>query len=230
MGRWGWLPDDLGVVGNLLQTAVILGLSAAIFEEGGRYLAFRFWAKDARRWGQGLMMGAGHGGIEAMLLGLVGLINVGVLFGISKGAFISLIPIEQMALVEQQIEAMFGLPWSMTLLGAVERVFAISFHLSASLMVMQAVGRGKIKWLLAAVGWHTLLNGVAVFTAVSYTPLIAEAALGIIALFSLLIIYKLRSTDPAEPEPEPLPDIEPLLIARKPISAKHLEKSRYDKN
>ncbi len=233
MGRWGWLPDDLESLGNLVLTAVILGLSAAIFEEMGRYLAFRFWAKDARSWGKGLMMGAGHGGVEAILLGFIGLINVGVLYGMSKGSFLSLIPIEQMALVEQQIESLFTLPWYMTLLGAVERVFAICFHLSASLMVMQAVNYGKIRWLLAAIGWHALLDGVAVFTAVKYTPLIAEAAIGILALFSLLIIYKLRTADPIEPEPEPLPDIkslsaiEALQLKKKTISAEHLEDSRY---
>ena len=227
LSRLGWIPDDLDSWGNLLLTAVILGLSAGLFEEGGRYLAFRFWAKDARRWGQGLMIGAGHGGIEAILLGFAGLINISVLFGMSKGSFLSLIPIEQMALVEQQIEATFTFPWYFTLLGAAERIFAICLHLSASLMVMQAVNRGKIRWLLAAIGWHALSNGVAVVMVVKTTPLATEVAIGIIALFSLLIIIKLRSADPEEPAPEPLPDIEPLQLKRKSITAEDLEKSRY---
>jgi uncharacterized membrane protein YhfC len=65
----GWA--DMTSTGSLIGASALLGLSAGIFEEGARYLMYRFWAKKARSWDEALMIGAGHGGVEAILLGLL---------------------------------------------------------------------------------------------------------------------------------------------------------------
>src|SRR5215212_5914038 len=73
----GLVPTPPATYGPL-YSAVILGLSAGVCEEVARYLVYRYWLKDARHWRQALMFGAGHGGIEAILLGglaLLGAIN-----------------------------------------------------------------------------------------------------------------------------------------------------------
>ena len=56
--------------------AVFYGLSAGLFEEIARYLTYRFWLKDSQNWKSGLMFGAGHGGIEAMILGALALLSL----------------------------------------------------------------------------------------------------------------------------------------------------------
>ena len=200
--RTGWLPDSVETTGNLVITAVFFGLSAGVFEETARYLAYRFWAKDACTWKQGMMMGAGHGGIEAMLLGLLGLINTSILLGMRNGVMLEIVPVEQMALVEQQIAAIFGLPWYMTLLGVVERIFAICFHLSASLLVMQVFVRRQHRWLWLAVGWHTLLDATAVFAVVKWGALAAEGIIGVLAAISVGIIWWSWRVEPDEKEDE----------------------------
>jgi uncharacterized membrane protein YhfC len=72
---------------NLLIIAGFLGLSAGFFEESARYVVYRWWARDARTWSQGLMLGAGHGGIESILLGFLLAINVAALAGVRAGRF-----------------------------------------------------------------------------------------------------------------------------------------------
>ena len=61
-------PRGGAVTGNLWLYALFGGTMAGIFEECGRWAAFRL----TRRWSRGpedaLMYGAGHGGIEAALL------------------------------------------------------------------------------------------------------------------------------------------------------------------
>jgi uncharacterized membrane protein YhfC len=223
----GWLPNDLSSWWGLGITAVFFGLSAGLFEESARYVTLRFWATDDRNWRSGMMLGAGHGGIEAMLLGLIGLINFAVLLGLKNGALLNIVSAAELPLVELQIETMFGLPWHMTLLGAVERLFALSFHLSASLLVMQVFVRGQTRWLFAAVGWHTLLNAVAVIGAVRWTPLMTEGMIGILALISFGIIYVLRGSAIEEPALVPLPDPEPIRIKKGDVTADMLDKSRY---
>ncbi len=47
--------------------ALVIGLSAGIFEESARYLLIRLWPRPERRWENAMMFGAGHGGLEAIL-------------------------------------------------------------------------------------------------------------------------------------------------------------------
>jgi uncharacterized membrane protein YhfC len=68
---------------------------------------------------------------------------------------------EQWPIVQAQIENLFNTPWYLTWAGALERVFAVTFHLAASCLVLQAVVHGRPRYYLAAVAWHTLLNGLA---------------------------------------------------------------------
>src|SRR3970040_1170087 len=64
--------------------APLLGLSAGVFEEGARWLGYRFWIRKARTWPQGLVFGSGDGGAGAVFfwfLALATLIQLVVLRG-----------------------------------------------------------------------------------------------------------------------------------------------------
>ncbi|MBK8901601.1 MAG: YhfC family intramembrane metalloprotease [Anaerolineaceae bacterium] len=221
----GWFSPT-----NLPLYALFLGLSAGTFEGVARYLTFRFWARDARSWRQGLMVGAGHGGIEAILLGVLGLINFVILLGLKNGYFqgiLASVPQDQLHLVEQQIEAMFGVsPW-MALFGALERVFALMLHLAASLLVMQALVRGQCRWLLAAIGWHALIDGTLVYVVSQWGIVWAETVLGGMSLVSLAIIFLLRMPEPTAVPLEPLPELKSIQPAPLASTAEMLERSKY---
>ena len=225
--RSGILPENLSIVTNLVIVALFLGLSAGVFEEGARYLAYRYWARDARTWGKGLMLGAGHGGVESIIVGLLGGINFVALAAMRSGALLEQMPAEQLPLVEAQIEALFATPLHLALLGAVERVFALTAHLALSLMVMQVFTRGRIRWLLAAILWHTLLNAVAVFAINTWNAVVSEALIGVIALLSLGLIFWLREPEPIEEELEPLPEAGPAPPLAAKVTEEALDRSRY---
>ena len=214
--------------GNLVLFSVFLGLSAGTFESVARYLAFRFWAKDARSWGQGLAVGAGHGGVEAILLGVIGVLNFTILLGLKNGYFqgiLASVPEDQLFLVDEQINALFGVPASMALLGAVERVFALLLHLSASLLVMQVFVRRQLRWLGAAILWHAIFDGGAVYIVSIWGAIPAEIALGLLSFASLGIIFWLRSPEPAAEQLEPLPELNPLAPLE--TSTETLDRSKY---
>jgi uncharacterized membrane protein YhfC len=221
--KWQWVDAN-----NLVFYALFLGLSAGSFEGIARYLAFRFWAKEARSWGAGLMVGAGHGGIEAILLGVLGILNFTILFGLREGHFqgiLASVPEDQLYLVDEQISALFGIPASLALLGAVERVFALLLHLSASLLVMQHFLRRQLRWLAAGILWHAAIDGVLVYVVVQWGAITAEIVLGGMSLISLGMIFWLRQPEPVAPALVPLPDLKPLTpLAR---SGDSLERSKY---
>ncbi|VAW32287.1 hypothetical protein MNBD_CHLOROFLEXI01-2642, partial [hydrothermal vent metagenome] len=188
--RLKWIDPE-----NLIFFALFLGLSAGLFEEIARYLVYRYWAKDARSWGKGLMLGVGHGGIEAILIGVVGLINFTILLGLKNGYFAGIlasVPEDQLFLVDEQINALFGVPVSMALLGVTERIFAMMFHLSASLLVMQVFVRQQVRWLGAAIVWHALLNAFAVYSISIWGAIPTEIGLGLFGFVSVGLIFWLH--------------------------------------
>lgn len=193
----------------MILVGLALGLSAGIFEEVARYLVFRHWAKDARDWASGLMVGAGHGGIEAIIFGVLAAIGIVNVYLILSGSLDALLPAEataqageQLAAAQEQVNELVNGPRYVLLLGAVERLFALTLHLSLSLMVLQVFLRKNIGWLLAAIGWHTVVNAAAVAGQLSgWEPLSIEMLIGATAVFSLFIIFWLRKP-PIQKPPE----------------------------
>jgi uncharacterized membrane protein YhfC len=222
----GLLPQDTAVVANLLLLSIFLGLSAGLFEEVARYLAYRFWARSARAWSQGLMLGAGHGGIEAILLGLLAGVNFAVLLVAQRGGLAAILPPEALAEATAYYALIFEMPRYLLLFGALERLFALALHLAASLLVMQVFVRGQWRWLFFAIGWHALLNAVAVFVNAQWGAVAAEVALGLLSLGSLAIIFGLRPPAMA-PEPEPLPAPPPPRPQPARLDDEALERSKY---
>jgi uncharacterized membrane protein YhfC len=222
----GVLPDSLETTANLLIVAGFLGLSAGVFEETARYLMYRFWAKDARSWSRGLMLGAGHGGIEAILLGALAAVGIiGLVMTANNEAVMSTIPADQQALITESLAGILDQPWYALLLGAVERVFAIAAHLALSILVLQVFLRGSIRWLFLAIGYHALFNMIAVVAVSRVGPYATEGLLGLFSLMSLLIIFKFRTPEPEPVEPEPLPEV--ITPALQPTD-EAIERSRFN--
>lgn len=214
---------------------LLLGLSAGVFEEVARYAMFRWWARDARSWEQGLLAGAGHGGMEAILLGVLVLLTFVNLSAARHADLAALVPAEELSLAQAQVEAYWSAPWPLTLMGALERLFTLPFHLAASLLVMQAfLRRGGLGWLGLAILWHALINAGVVFAAIQGGPYLAEGLLGLLALLNLGLIFWLRRSSPQPPNPPPpipqSPNHQPLhppSSTPQPLHPEDLEQTRY---
>jgi uncharacterized membrane protein YhfC len=218
--------------------ALALGLSAGLFEEIARYLVYRLWIKEARTWPQALMFGAGHGGVEAIIVGvLAGLTAINIVVLSQTDLSTLAVTPEQLAEIERDMAVVLSYPWFYPLLGALERVFAMTFHLSAAVLVLQAVRRRNLLWLAAAILWHALLNALTIYVLVSAGPVrgpyLSEAALAVMALASLGILLALRDPAPAPSEADlppapPLPPPGPAAPLEPPeVTAEALEKTRY---
>jgi uncharacterized membrane protein YhfC len=219
--------EPLSAITQLAIIAIFLGLSAALFEEGSRFIGYRFWAKDARTWGKGMMLGAGHGGAEAIILGVLVAINTVFLVAWRYDRFTTLIPAEQEPLIAASLDNFFSAPWYATVLGAIERIFAIILHLSLSLAVMMAFVKRQPLWFAAAIVWHALADALAVFSVAMWGAYAAEALIAAMALVSLTFILRLRQPEPEIVDPDPFipPEVKPML--RMEVSADKLDGSKY---
>jgi uncharacterized membrane protein YhfC len=112
------------------------------------------------------MLGAGHGGAEAIILGLL-----------AGFALLQSAPAGQ------------GL---MPLLGTAERIFALADHLALSVLVLQVFVGGRWHWLVIAIGWHGLLDGVTFYASRHVSTLAVEGILAGFGVVSVAIVVALR--------------------------------------
>jgi len=148
----------LTVSNNIWLMGLVGGFFAGLFEESGRYLAFKTVLRKKRgNDANGLMYGAGHGGIEAVILLSASMI-VNVIFSLQFNAGIP--SVLGTASAGQQLIAM---PSWMFLVGAVERISAVALHVSLSVLVWFAAKNNKRFWLFPlAILLHLVVDMAAV--------------------------------------------------------------------
>lgn len=180
----------------------IAALTAGLFEEGGRWLVYRFLVPpEQRHWRNGLMLGAGHGGVESIGIGLL------ALSGFVSYLALALLPAEALAGQPGVAEArrqFAQMPGWLPLLGAWERLGTLVIHLAFSVLVLQAFRRGPLWWWYALAA-HTLvdlttvglLQGTKEIWGSTAALLATEGLVAVYALLALAIIRKLRD-EPGE--------------------------------
>lgn len=218
------LPAEAALIFN----AVFLGLSAGLFEELFRYGMFRWWLKDARSWRKGVLVGVGHGGIEAVIFGGLALLALIQLTAARNMDLSSVYTGSTLELAQQQVNTYWSAPWYAAILGAVERLFTIPIQISLAVLVLQGFIRNQKRWLWLAVGYHALVDAVAVYALSKISMYWVEAIVGGFALISLAIIFLLKKPEP-EIQEEPTaaaPAVQAALPEIDPSDA-NLEKSKY---
>jgi len=196
---------------HLPFNALVLGLTAGLCEETARYAGYRWLAKKARAYRDALMLGAGHGGTEAIILGglvVIGFVNMVVLRNTDLGALG--LTGNLLTQTQNKVAAYWSAPGCIAILGAVERLFSIPIQVSLSVLVLQVFTCNDWRWLVVAIGYHLIVDGMAVVGVYSkWPPLLIEATVAAFALVSVGIILGLR------PRGEPLipPEPEPVLVS-----------------
>ena len=177
-----------------LFNAVVLGLLAGIFEETARYILFKFVLKKTRTWNEGLMVGTGHGGIEAILLGLAVAVTYFTMLSMKNADLAALpaIPADQLPLLQQQVSEYWSAPLYMSLLGFVERIFAMAMQITLSVMVLRSVTLEQPLWFWLAILWHALVNGTATYLLPTLGMAGVEIVIAGFAFVSLIILFTMR--------------------------------------
>ena len=211
---------------QLLFNAVVLGLAAGLCEEGARYLVLRYWIESARTWREALMFGAGHGGLEAMILGALVLVTYIAMVALRSTSLAALpLSAAQQAAAAKQIAAYWSLAWPVSLLGAVERVSALCIQLSGAVLVMQAFTRRNLLWLAGAVLWHAVVDGTTVIGLGGGLDVFQiEAVAGAWAVLALVMVFALR---PRQPEPL-LEEAPSVVVEGAPASPQNAARTAAD--
>lgn len=174
---------------HLIAYAVYGGLAAGLFEETGRYVAMKFFMKGSLTKQEAVMYGAGHGGIEAILLGgMACLSNLLTSIMINSGILEKMLPAGDVS-VQAAISQLTGLPAWQFLLAGMERCSAVVLHIVLSYLVYLGVKNRKIQFYILAVLVHFLVDAGVVLAA-KYVPVLAlEFGLLAVVLVMAAFVY-----------------------------------------
>ncbi len=139
------------------------GLAAGLFEEGARFVAMR-WVLTRERTGvHALAYGAGHGGIESAFVGLLAGYALLQVLVIDRVGIENLgVDAAQLEPIRAGIDAYHRDGVTGALLGTMERLCTIPFHVAASTLVMRAVVERRERWLVLAIAMHAVSDGMLV--------------------------------------------------------------------
>lgn len=193
---------SMSPAGLLIFNGVFVGLAAGLFEELFRYGMYRWWAKDARSWETGILTGAGHGGVEAIIFGGIALYSFLQMAAQRNIDLSAQIPAAQLQAANAQVAAYWSTAWYEALLPAFERLSTIIIQISLAVLVLQTFTRKQWFWVWLAVLYHAFID---FFTVPAGAGVISkyggEAILGGFAVLSLLFIFALRRRKLLAPEP-----------------------------
>lgn len=208
-----WL-GDLGLLNRemegraLLQNVIILGLTAGLSEELVRAAGYWFlsWRQRQTSWADSVMLGLGHGGVEAMIVAVIVAASAASMVAL-QGTDLSLLAESpaQLAALQQQV-ALFGSSPALALLPFVERALALSLHVTFSLIVWQAFQRRNAAYVVLAILLHAAYDAVLVYLAQQIdSPWLLEGVVALLALPAWLWIARTArqalATTPAPPVP-----------------------------
>jgi len=155
-----------------LLFAIVIRLSAGVFEELARFIMMHFFMKQ-RDWQSVFLFGVGHGGIEAVLF----------------------VGISALTMVLSLTANVYNIDF---FIGGIERFFSILLHIGLSIIVLQGVIQRKFFYIVLAILIHGFVDamvGVLPLFMSPNTALISiEVSVAIIALavFSYSLSFQRR--------------------------------------
>ena len=184
--------------------AFVVGLFPGVFEETGRFVAFKTVLKKRKNKETSISYGIGHGGIEAIIIfGMTYITYLSYAVMINTGTFQTVIDQvmaeapDQLGAVYQTMDAIATFSFGTLSLGLLERVGAFLFHVGASILVFYAC-RDRRKFFLypLAVLLHTAMDmfcGLYLNGTLQISQVVLEIVIiiyGILVFIGAYFIYK----------------------------------------
>lgn len=202
------LPDhalSLFFAANPVLLSLVAGLFPGVFEETGRLVAYKTLLKKRTQRETSISYGIGHGGIEVVLILGLNFVNY-IIYAlmINTGAFGAVVEQvaaqapEQLAQVDTIVTMLTTFSIGTLAINVFERVFAVMFHVGASILVFYACKDKKKFWLYPlAIVLHTAMDSVLalnIFGVISISAWGLEAIVAIMGIsvffLSYFLLYK----------------------------------------
>lgn len=193
-------PATAKILENPFIFAIYGGLTAGIFEELGRFVAFFFLLKKSQEYKDGLAYGIGHGGMESILIGgFAGLQTLTFATSINNGSFAQMV--EKLPELSRVQDALIQAPAYLYLLGSLERIMALVLQIAFTMLVIYAVKQKKYIFLVYAVLFHAFVDFfAALYQRQIINVFVTEGIIFIFTICAFILIRKMKDKLTIEPK------------------------------
>ena len=174
-----------------LLNGLIIGLLAGLVENILRWVGFKVNGKNSKPFRSGVALAIGHGGVELALVGVLIAVNLGSVLFYNAGAQIAKgVATSTVQATLQQIASYWASPWYYGPISLFEHLVTFTLQFVASFMVWRAVAQRRPLWLLWAVLYQTINEGIVTFLSGQGWGLWEiEGILALFLLLNVLMIY-----------------------------------------
>ena len=142
--------------------------AAAVFEESGRIIAMKYFMKSRFNFSDAFMYGVGHGGIEALSVGI-------------DNIFLILFSSDYLASTGASVA-----------LAGVERISTQIAQIAFSFIVFYAFHKKKYRYLMLAIVLHTVYDFSVILLNYGLSPSVLEMLLFVVSIVLLLFTMKYK--------------------------------------
>ena len=190
-------PASVFISARPILWSFLVGFFPGFFEETGRLVIYKTLLRKRKNRETSISHGIGHGGFEALLMmGYTSITYIVYAVMINTGNFTKMM--EQAiaktpamadvinAQAVQLADTLAAFTFGSLALGVVERIFAVLFHIGASIIVFYACKDKKKFWLYPlAIALHTALDGIVGLNMAGAINIPAWGLEGIVVIFGL---------------------------------------------
>lgn len=194
------LLDGFGdfVQNHFWMYAVLLALSAGIFETVGRLVVFRTVLKNRTTYNAALCAGLGHGGIEAIyLVGLTYVNNLALSFMINSGSAYNVLTGQGLASdqANQLISTMTQTSPTIFYMAGFERVFTIGFQMGLSMLLAYGITRNQTaKFFGLVLILHTTVDFIVIaIQNAGWSIYLVEVFVAVVGLIAIIFVVRGKS-------------------------------------
>lgn len=190
-------PVSQAINGNTWLYYLTAGILAGVFEETGRYIAFRTVLRNENDRKTAISYGIGHGGFEALFLMFGNFLSIAVIGLLMNSGAISVSELangseEAAAMITEQLKTYADNTAVDFICNIAERLIAVTIHTAFSVVVFTAVKNRKKAYLFpAAIVIHALTDFTLVIYAAGFVSMpVIELILAVIA--ALIALWAVR--------------------------------------
>ena len=202
-------PTALGqkIWGNTLLYALYGGAAAALFEETGRIFAAKTFLRKRNDTPNAFMYGAGHGGVEALYVGVITQIsNLSLAATVNAGKageLLATVSGSQYDAAVQQLRTLCQSESASFFLAGFERILAVALHIALSLILFKGLREKKGGLVALCYLLHFALDAILVLVNASFGVYAAEAFCFVATGLVVLLALKLSPLPKKEEEAAP---------------------------
>jgi uncharacterized membrane protein YhfC len=179
---------------HVLYGLLLVGLAAGLFQNAGRWVGFRLLKEKGNSWGGALTLGAGHGGLEMILIGLSILVTFVIVMVFTNSGPQALPFLGQMGTaISMQSSEFWGQVWYSPLAQGFELVAGFMGQIVLAVMVWLSIYKRSWLWFVLAVLWQAVLESVPAMAAgLNLTTFPRAGLIGFFLLINAVILYALN--------------------------------------